>query len=96
MSTVNDDVRHYKMSVLTLLQRVAKVFLPPSLRRELRDLRESRYVSRCPDRAILVDRILPALSKPGTTVLWVGCRHYTRRYPAMIELQGAVLLDAGD
>ena len=75
---------------MPLLHRAAKALLPPRIHRHLRELRESRYVSRCPDRAILVDRILPALSTPGTTMLWVGCRRYTRRYPAMIERQGAV------
>jgi SAM-dependent methyltransferase len=75
---------------LTLLHRVAKSLLSPDIRRQLRELRESQYVSRFPDRTILVGRILPALSKPGITMLWVGCRRYTRRYPAMIERQGAV------
>lgn len=83
-------VRNYKNSTLMLLRRVAKSLLSLSMRRQLQDLRESRYVSRFPDRAILVDRILPALSMPGITTLWVGCRRYTRRYPAMIERRGAV------
>jgi SAM-dependent methyltransferase len=65
-------------------------FLCPAMRRQLRELRDSHYVSRCPDRAILIDQILPALSMAGVTTLWVGCRRYTRRYPAMIESKGAI------
>jgi SAM-dependent methyltransferase len=77
-------------SALMLLHRVARSFLSEAMRRELRELRESRYVARCPDRTVLLDRILAALAKPGITLLWVGCRRYTRRYPAIIERQGAV------
>jgi SAM-dependent methyltransferase len=90
MFPANDDVRNYKKSPLTLLRRVARSLLSPNMRRQLQELRESRYVSRFPDRTILVDRILPTLSNPGNTTLWVGCRRYTRRYPAMIERRGAV------
>ena len=79
-----------RSSLLALQRQAAKALLPARLRRLLRELRESQYVSRSPDRVILVDRILPDLSRPGTTVLWVGCRRYTRRYPAMIERRAAV------
>lgn len=73
-----------------MLRRIAKSLLPLGLRRQLQELRESQYVSCSPDRGVLMNRILPELSKPGAQVLWVGCRHYTRRYPAMIEREGAV------
>jgi hypothetical protein len=46
-------------------------------------------VSLFPDRVMLVNDILPRLSEPGVTMLWVGCRYYTRQYPAMIERRGA-------
>jgi SAM-dependent methyltransferase len=90
MPIIDDHVWNYKKSTLTLLQRVAKSLLSANMRRRLRELRESQYVSRFPDRTVLIDRILPALSKPDITMLWVGCRRYTRRYPAMIERRGAV------
>lgn len=77
------------MSTLTLLRRVAKSFLSPDMCRTLREFRKSQYVSHCPDRGVLISQILPALSKPGATTLWVDCRRYTRRYPAMIERRGA-------
>jgi SAM-dependent methyltransferase len=47
-------------------------------------------VSLFPDRVMLVNKILPRLSEPGVTMLWVGCRRYTRRYPVMIERRGAL------
>jgi SAM-dependent methyltransferase len=75
---------------LRVLRQLAKSVLPLSMRRQLQELRESQYVSGRPDRAILIDQILPALSKPGIHVLWVGCRRYTRRYPAIIEREGAL------
>ena len=57
--------------------------------RVLRELREGWHVLQFPDRAVLIGQILPALSKPGATILWVGCQAYTRRYPVIIERQGA-------
>ena len=57
--------------------------------RVLRELRKGWYVLQFPDRAVLIGQILPALSKPGTAILWVGCQAYTRRYPVIIERQGA-------
>src|SRR4029077_14810759 len=57
--------------------------------RVLRELRKGWYVLQFPDRAVLIGQILPALSKPGATILWVGCQAYTRRYPVIIERQGA-------
>lgn len=47
-------------------------------------------VSLFPDRVVLVNKILPRLSEPGVTMLWVGCRPYTRRYPGMMERRGAL------
>jgi SAM-dependent methyltransferase len=50
---------------------------------------ETRCISRLPDRELLLGRILPELSKPGITMLWVGCQPYTRPYLEMIERRGA-------
>jgi SAM-dependent methyltransferase len=50
---------------------------------------ESRSMSHRPDRELLVGRILPELSKPGMTILWVGCQPYTLPYLEMIEHPGA-------
>ena len=38
-----------------------------------------------PDRELLIGRILPELSKPGFTLLWVGCQPYTQPYLDIIE-----------
>jgi len=63
--------------------------VPPSIRRALRVCRESRTMAHRPDRELLIARILPELSKPGTTVLWVGCQPYTQPYLDIIERPGA-------
>ena len=89
MSIADNGVRNYKRAALTLLRQVARSLLSDGVRRELRELRESRYVSHCPDRIVLLGRILPALAKSGSKMLWVGCLRYTRRYPAIIERQVA-------
>jgi hypothetical protein len=51
---------------------------------------ESRYISCLPDRKLLVGWILPKLSKPGITMLWVGCQPYTQPYLEIIERLGAI------
>ena len=97
MFPADDYVQNHKKSILTLLRRVAKSLLSPKMRRQLQELRESRYVSRFPDRAMLVERILPSLSKPGSNTLWVGCRRYTRRYPSRHDRAARRrMLDTGD
>jgi SAM-dependent methyltransferase len=58
-------------------------------RRAFRVWLESRCISRLPDRELLLGRILPELSKPGITMLWVGCQPYTRPYLEVIERLGA-------
>lgn len=70
--------------------RMVKLVLPQRVRRFLRVWRESRIMAHRPDRKLLVGRILPALSKPGVTILWVGCQPYTQPYIKMIERRGAV------
>jgi hypothetical protein len=46
-------------------------------------------MARRPDREFLVGQILPGLSEPGTSILWVGCQPYTRPYLGLIERRGA-------
>jgi len=65
------------------------VIVPQSAQRAFRVWRESRSFSNRPDREFLVGRILPELSKPGATILWVGCQPYTFPYLRMIERRGA-------
>jgi hypothetical protein len=44
---------------------------------------------RFPDRRYIEDEILPTVARRGGEVLFVGCRRYTRRYPALLERHGA-------
>ena len=66
-----------------------KGMLPAGLRAWLREWRADRRTTRSPDRAVLEGRVLPAFAASGGSVLWVGCRRYTRHYPAMLEARGA-------
>jgi SAM-dependent methyltransferase len=63
--------------------------IPSSVRRAIRVWRETRSMADRPDRKLLVGWILPQLSKPGITVLWVGCQPYTQPYLDIIERPGA-------
>jgi SAM-dependent methyltransferase len=83
-----DDQSRNK-SVLTPVLRIAGFVVLPMIWRALRVWRESRWFSRRPDRELLVRQILPELSKPGITMLWVGCQPYTRPYLNIIERRGA-------
>ena len=69
--------------------RTARFIVPPNIRRTFWMWRESRLMPHRPDRKLLVGWILPELSQPGTTILWVGCQPYTRRYLDAIERPGA-------
>jgi hypothetical protein len=90
--------------IFALLASLASLWQPAaesiadSVKRSIKDQKrrrafwvwlESRCISRLPDRELLVGRILPELSKPGITMLWVGCQPYTRPYLEIIERPGA-------
>ncbi len=42
-----------------------------------------------PDRKVMKDSILPAFAALGGKLLWVGARHYTKDYPALLEAEEA-------
>ena len=69
-----------------MLRRIASSLALP----DLREWPEKLPLALFPDRMFLVNQILPGLSEPGVTMLWVGCRRYTRRYPVIIERRGAI------
>src|SRR5215472_12991340 len=71
------------------LLEFVRLIVPQSAQRAFRVWQESRSFSNRPDREFLVGRILPKLSKPGATILWVGCQPYTFPYLRMIERRGA-------
>src|SRR6476659_6131339 len=75
--------------VLTQLLRMARFVVPSGIRRACWLWQESRRIPHLPDRRLLVGRILPDLSLPGTMLLWVGCQRYTRPYTDLIERAGA-------
>jgi SAM-dependent methyltransferase len=76
--------------LLTKVKNFIKPFIPARIWRALRVIRQSCYFSRFPDRVMLIDYILPRLSKPGSNVLWVGCQAYTQPYLKFIERKGAI------
>ena len=83
------DHQRWMASVFAQLLRTARFVVPPNFRRAFWLWRENRQMPDRPDRKLLVRWILPDLSQPGTTVLWVGCQPYTRTYMDVIERTGA-------
>ncbi len=72
-----------------LWRRVARALLSEQARRRLHMWFGDRSVSYRRDRAWLHRELLPAVGRRGGKVLFVGCRRYTRRYPAQLAAQGA-------
>lgn len=71
-----------------------KKVVPKPLRQRIAEYFNSLRTARSPDRAILTEKIFPALSQtsalaPGAAVLWIGCRRYTMTYYALLECNGA-------
>jgi hypothetical protein len=64
----------------------ARAILPKRLHHELGTWWFAFWIDRFPGRSYLKRVLLPA--GRGGKVLLVGCRHYTRRYPAIIEGSG--------
>jgi hypothetical protein len=63
--------------------------IPLGVRRAIRVGWESQSMAHRPDRKLLTGWILPEFSKPGVTLLWVGCQPYTQPYLDTIERRGA-------
>jgi hypothetical protein len=79
--------------MLATLKKYVRASMPPPLNRridEINSWRWDRKVMRSPDRAVLVNQILPAFAKQGGKILWIGCRRYTQSYPALLESHGAM------
>jgi hypothetical protein len=77
---------------MSSFRKRVKQALPTWLIAVLREANEKRnYHStmRSPDRAVLRDHILPAFAENGGEILWVGCRRYTKEYPALLEARDA-------
>lgn len=60
-----------------------------SFLRRCTDLFLDPRIADMPDRKILVRDVLPAFGSLGGDQLWIGVRHYTKDYPAVLESGGA-------
>jgi SAM-dependent methyltransferase len=67
---------------------IAKRFVPGSVRLWVKDVLNARRVERNAGRVVLVNELLPAYSRFGGRILWIGCRRYTKGYGALLERHG--------
>ena len=72
-----------------ILRRVARNILPKSVRHRVGVWYGERGMERLPDRVYLTQNIIPVVASRGGTVLFVGCRPYTKAYPTLLEQHGA-------
>ena len=72
-----------------LWRRVARTFLPEDVRRHLSAWFVDLMTPRRSDRIFLVRELIPSVGRRGGKTLFVGCRKYTKRYPALFAAQGA-------
>lgn len=61
--------------------------VPWRIRHAIDEWRNDRRIARSPDRAVLREKLCPALAGFGP-VLWVGCRRYTRSFYPLLEAGG--------
>lgn len=79
--------------MIGILRSIARQ-LPAPIQNWGRQIVETRRISRYPDRAVLLEQVLPALRQTralanNAKVLWIGCRAYTTLYYDLIEQSGA-------
>ena len=72
-----------------LWRRVARILLSGSVRRRLHTWFGDFWIAHRPDRVHLVRKLIPAVGWRGGKVLFVGCRPYTKDYPALFGAHGA-------
>ncbi len=85
---------HFMQNVTTQVQhplwrRLARAILPGDLRHSLGCWLHDLRVGHFPDRLFMKNVLIPAIGRQGGQVLYVGCRRYTRRYPALLGANGA-------
>jgi SAM-dependent methyltransferase len=68
---------------------VRKSLIRLLLGRERAAALNARRMAGLPDRRAMTEDYLPAFAGLGGRILWVGCRDYTRDYPARLEAKGA-------
>jgi hypothetical protein len=71
-----------------LWRRVARGLLSTDARRRLHMWFGDRWIAHRRDRAYLDRQLIPAVRRRGGKALFIGCRKYTRHYPALLAAHG--------
>src|ERR1700722_4036746 len=72
-----------------LWRRVARILVPVGVRRRVGTWLGELRIDRRPDRIYLTRELIPAVARRGGKLLFVGCRRYTKNYPALFGAHGA-------
>jgi hypothetical protein len=72
-----------------LWRRVARNLVPAGVRRRVGTWFGEIRIDRRPDRIYLTRELIPAVARRGGKLLFVGCRRYTKNYPALFGAHGA-------
>lgn len=72
-----------------MLRAIARKLLPAPLRHQLALRYVEWRVRSSPDRVFLRAEIIPAVAQKSRRVLFVGCRPYTAKYPALFASYGS-------
>jgi hypothetical protein len=86
--------RLIEMPLVQQVKRAVPVAIRSRMHENMAARRQDAKIARSPDRAVLTERMFPALAAAegfarGADVLWIGCRRYTQGYYQIIERQGA-------
>lgn len=71
-----------------LWRRVARKFLPWRARRRLHMWFGDLWIAYRKDRRYLDRELIPAVGRHGGRTLFIGCRKYTKHYPALLVAHG--------
>jgi hypothetical protein len=71
-----------------LWRRVARKILPGRTRRRLHEWFGDLWITYRKDRSYLDRELIPAVGRRGGKALFVGCRKYTKHYPALLAARG--------
>lgn len=71
-----------------LWRRAARMILPAGIRHRVGVWLSEFWIDRYPDRIYLKRELIPAVARHGGKLLFVGCRRYTKHYPALFGMHG--------
>ena len=71
-----------------LWRRAARKFLPGHIRRRLHMWFGDLWIAYRKDRRYLDRELIPAVGRRGGRALFIGCRKYTKHYPALLAAHG--------